>query len=827
MIAMLWSVRQDLLFALRQFRKNPGFVLAAVLTLALGIGASTAIFTLVNSILLQALAFPQSDRLVAVNPLEFPPGVAATNLAAATYIGVSYPDYFDWQRQNHTLASLASCDVVTRLFSKENGENARVIRGARVSDNFFSTFGVSPSLGRAFLPEEEQPGHRVAILSHELWVSDFAASPDVLGKIVRLSDEPSTIVGVMPKGFHYPVASTPALFYATYAADAEGTPPNTSLRDRSRIGAIGRLKPGVRVEQAQADLTAVQGQLAKQYPEDRYELAIRVTPLLEDSVDGVRQVLMLLMAAVGAVLTIGCANVAGLLLARASQRRPELALRTALGASRARILRQILLESLLLALGGGIAGILLSFILLQAGMGLLPADTPRLPDVAMDAKVLEFAILLSAITSLIFGLLPAWRMSRQDPMHAMREGAFTLTAGRHRNRLHHALVIGETALGFALLIGSGLLIRSMVNMLTIEPGFDIQHTVSFDIALSQKRFPDPTKVPFFAKVLPQLADLPGVESVSSGHPLPMYWSRGSWENFSIPGRPTSVGEEPGAIAAAVTPGYFKTLSIPLLRGRTFTEHDDAPQSARVAVINQSFARKYFPLEDPIGRMIVPDIEEPGQASMAREIVGIVGDTRSNVEEPYQPEFYLPYSQDPNHQRPLVVMKVTGDPYSYENAVRKIVAAVDKDTPVFRYRMFTDDIRNQAAQPRFEAILVSGFAVTALLLAAVGLYSVLSYIVAERTRELGLRMALGASRGNVLRLVLQRGLALGSTGIVVGAVSSVFATRLIADLLFKVKPLNGPIFVVVTLVLLAVSVLATLIPALRAAKVSPMEALRAE
>jgi predicted permease len=821
---MFSSVRQDLLFALRQFRKSPGFVFAAVLTLALGIGASTAIFTLVNSILLQPLAFPQSDRLVAVNPLEFPPGVAATNLAAARYLGVSYPDYFDWQRQNHTLASLASCDVVLRLFSKENGENARVIRGARVSDNFFSTFGVSPSLGRAFLPEEEQPGHRVAILSHELWVSDFVASPDVLGKIVRLSDEPSTIVGVMPKGFYYPVDSTPALFFATYAADAEGTPPQTSLRNYYRIGAVGRLKPGVTVAQAQADLTAVQGQLVKQYPEDRYELAIQVTPLLEDSVDGVRQVLMLLMAAVGAVLMIGCANVAGLLLARASQRRSELALRAALGASRARILRQILLESLLLALGGGMAGILLSFILLQAGMGVLPADTPRLHDVAMDARILEFAILLSAITSLIFGLLPAWRMSRQDPMHAMREGAFTLTAGRHRNRLHHALVIGETALGFALLIGSGLLIRSMVNMLTIEPGFDTQHTVAFDIALSQKRFPDPTKVPFFAKVLPQLAALPGVESVSSGHPLPLYGSRGMSGNFTIPGRIAPSDDQPGAIIAAVSPGYFKTLSIPLLQGRVFTEHDDDPRAARVAVINQNLARRYFPAENPIGRYLI----RLGEPTVPREIVGVVGDTRTpSIKEPYQPEFYLPYSQDPNHQRPLVVMKVAGDPYSYENAVRKIVAAVDKDTPVFRYRMFTDDIRNQAAQPRFEAMLVSGFAVTALQLAAVGLYSVLSYIVAERTRELGLRMALGASRGNVLRLVLQRGLALGSIGIVVGAVSSVFATRLIADLLFKVKPLNGPIFVVVTLVLLAVSVLATLMPALRAAKVSPMEALRAE
>jgi predicted permease len=640
---MISSVRQDLSYALRQFSKSPGFVFAAVLTLALGIGASTAIFTLVNSILLQPLAFPQSDRLVAVDPLEFPPGVLPTNLAAARYTGVSYPDYFDWRRQNHTLTSLASCDVVSRLFSKEYGENARVIRGARVSDNFFSTLGVSPRLGRAFLPEEEQPGHRVVILSYELWVSDFGASPDVLGKILRLSDEPSTIVGVMPKGFHYPVDTTPALFFATYASDAEGTKPNTSLRDWHRIGAIGRLKPEVTVEQAQADLTAIQGKLAKQYPEDRYDLAAQVTPLLEEAVDGVRQVLMLLMAAVGAVLIIGCANVAGLLLARASQRRPELALRTALGASRARILRQILLESLLLAVGGGIAGILLSFALLQAGIGLLPADTPRLLDVAMDARVLEFAILLSAITSLIFGLLPAWRMSRQDPMHAMREGAFTVTAGRRRNRLHHVLVIGETALGFALLIGSGLLIRSVVNMLTMEPGFDTRHTVSFDIALSQKRFPDPTKAQFLAKVLPQLAMLPGVESVASGHPLPLYWSRGSWSNFSIPGHPTSLGDQPGSISAVVTPGYFKTLAIPLLRGRTFTERDDAPQSARVAVINQSFARKYFPDEDPIGRTLVPDLEFPGQARAAHEIVGIVGDTRiTSIEEPYQPEFYLPY-----------------------------------------------------------------------------------------------------------------------------------------------------------------------------------------
>lgn len=825
---MFSSVRQDLLFALRQFRKNPGFVFAAVMTLALGIGATTAIFSLVNGILLRPLEFSDSDRLVEADMLEFPPGVAATNLAAASPIGTSYPDYFEWERRNHTFASLASWDTVYRLFSKENGENARVIKGARVSANFFATLGVAPQLGRAFVEQEEQPGHRVAILSHELWVSDFAASPGVLGKIVRLSDEPSTIVGVMPKGFHYPVDSPPALFFASYAADAEGAVPNTSLRTLRRVNNVGRLKAGVTAEQAQADLTAIQGGLARQFPEDRYNLAAQVTPLLQESVWDVRQILLLLLGAVGAVLLIGCANVAGLLLARASQRRPELALRTALGASRARILRQILIESLLLSSGGGVLGILLSFILLRTSMQFLPESMPRQYNIVIDGKVLIFAVLLSALTALIFGLLPAWRMSRQDPMHAMREGAFTVTAGRRRNRLHHALVIGETALGFALLIGSGLLVRSMVNIILIEPGFDIHHTVSFDIALSQKRFPDPTKIQFFAKVLPQLAALPGVESVGSGHPLPMYWSGGSWANFSIPGHPTSADNPLGSICAAVTPGYFKTLSIPLLQGRVFSDHDDDPKAPKVAVINQSFAHRFFPGEDPIGRYVIPEFQRPDEANVPREIVGIVGDTRvASLEEPYRPGFYLPYSQDPKHQRPLVVMKVAGDPYSYENAVRKIVAAVDKDTPVFRYQMFTDDISTQAAQPRFEAMLVSAFAVIALVLAAVGLYSVLSFIVAERIRELGLRMALGAQRGHIFRLVLQRGLVLACIGIGVGAVSSVFAARLIRDFLFKVKPLDASIFLAVTLTLILVSILAALVPALRAAKVSPMETLRAE
>jgi predicted permease len=824
-LAWLETTWHDLQYAVRQFRGSPGFTFTAVLTLALGIGATTAIFSLVNGILLRPLAYREPNQLVAIDTIVFPPGVAATNLAAGTYTYSSYPDYFDWQRLNHTFESIASCDPVERLFSGPNGEGARVINGARTSANLFSTLGVAPALGRTFLAEEEKPGHRVVILSHELWTSDFASSPSVLGQMVKISDEPSTIVGVMPAGFHYP-PNKPALFFATFSADAEEPGPNTSKRAWNRIMVVGRLKSGTRMEQALAELNAIQGGLAQHYSEDRHKLAVSMDTLLDETVYYVRSVLALLMAAVGVVLVIGCTNVAGLLLARASRRRPEVALRTALGASQLRILRQLLLESLLLALGGGAVGVLMSFILLRTGLRFIPSDVPKLFDVTMDGRVLAFAILLSAATSLIFGLLPAWKMSRLDPAYALREGGFTISSGRRSNHLHHVLVIAETALGFTLLIGSGLLIRSTINLLTIEPGFDTKHTVAFDIALTDKRYPAPDKVAFYQKLLPQLQALPGVAMASSGHPGPLYWPKGSWAEFTIPGHPYPADDLPGAMNAVVEPRYFETLSIPLLQGRTFTAHDDDANAPLVAVINQSLANRYFPGENPIGRYFIPDLRHPGEAVMGRQIVGIVGDTRtSSVENPYQPEFYLPYAQDPRHQRTVTVMKVAGDPLLYENAVRKVVAAFDKDSPVFGYHTLTDRIANETAQPRFEATLVSGFAGIALLLSAVGFYSVLSYIVAERTRELGLRMALGASREHVLWLVLQRGFTLAVIGVGAGVLASLFATRLITDALFKVAPLDRSVYLIVTLALLTISILAALGPAVRAAHVDPMRTLR--
>ena len=446
----------------------------------------------------------------------------------------------------------------------------------------------------------------------------------MIGEIVKISDEPSIIVGVMPAGFHFPVGD-PVYFWATFAADAEGPSPHTSEREGDRLSIIGRIKKSAGAKQALADLNAIQRSLAQQYYENTYRLGVSIAPLLEQSVADVRSALSLLLAAVGTVLIIGCANVAGLLLARANGRQSEIAIRTALGASRVRVLRQLLVEAMLLAFSGGALGIPMSLALLRIGLRFIPSDVPRLYAVSLDARVLTFAIVLSVATALAFGLIPAWKMSRSDPASSLRDGGLTTTSGRRRNRVHHALVVAETALGFTLLICSGLLIRSVIKVLVVDPGFDT-HTVAFDVALTKLRYPDPSKVRFYDKLLPQLAALPGVAKVSAAHPLPLNGS--SWTNCTIAGFPTEGYDIPTATDAVVEPGYFETLSIPLVRGRTFDQHDNDAKSAPVAVINQSFAHKYFPGKDPIGRYFTPHLDRnPGDPRIARQIVGIVGNTR--------------------------------------------------------------------------------------------------------------------------------------------------------------------------------------------------------
>ncbi len=823
---MLSSFAADVSFALRQLRRSPGFAVSAIVTLALGIGATTAIFTLVDGILLRPLPFPRADRLVAVQTLEFPPGVPATNPAAADSWGTSYPDFFDWRRESHSFEALSCYHEITRLFSRNDGVGARVLVGGRVSANFFPTIGVAPALGRNFAAEEEQPGHRVAILSHELWVSDFSSSPSVIGEIVKISDEPYTVIGVMPAGFHYPVGD-PGFYWSTFSIEAEDNFHLTARRDSADLNVIGLLKRGVNMDQAQAELNTVQRGLSQQFSEDRLRPAVAVMPLLDEAVSDARTHLWFLFLSVGVLLLIGCANVAGLLLARANRRRPELALRTALGASRGRVVRQLLVEALLLAMGGGTFGIIFSFVLLRIAPRFIPDNLPRLYNASLDFRVMGFAVLLSVATAVAFGLLPAWIMSRQDPAQSLRECGLHMTSGRRRNRLHQFLVVGQTALGFTLLVGSGLLIRSLVNVLHIEPGFDTHNRVFFDIALTNKRYPVPGKAVFYDKMLPELAALPGVESVGAAHPLPIL-SNGESANFTIANRAVDPNALPSAVATIAMPGYFETLSIPLIRGRLFTAHDNVSNSPPVAIINRELAREFFPGEDPIGRYMTPTFPYTDEPVVPRQIVGVVGNTRNNdIWDPFHPQFFLPYAQDPSHQRPLVVMKVSGDPLSYENAVRKLVAKFDPDSPVFSYRTFTAESDTKAAQQRFEALLVSGFSAIALLLSALGLYAVLSYVVGERIRELGLRMAFGASRGDILRLVMERAAILSVLGVVLGVVASLFTTGFVADLLINVARLDRSVFVSVIVLLFAVSMAAALVPALRAACVDPVRSLRDE
>ena len=823
---MLSTVSQDLTFALRQFRRSPGFAIAAIVTLALGIGATTAIFTLVDGILLRPLPFPDHDRLVAINTLEFPAGVPTANPAAGEPIGTSYPNYFDWQRQNHTFESIAAYQENARLFAKANNESAQVISCGRVSANLFSTLGVAPSLGRTFRSEEEQPGHRVVILSHELWVSAFAASRDVIGQTVKVSDEPSIVVGVMPEGFHYPI-DQPALFWATYAANAEGRFPLTSIREDNALHIVARLKPGVTMTQALADLNTVQRQLAQQYPVNRFRPAVLLQPLLSEQVGGIRGVLALLTVSVGVVLLIGCANVAGLQVARSASRKGEMAVRSALGATRIRVVRQLLIESLLLAIGGGVIGCLVSIVLVRAGIRVVPRDIPRLFNVAVDTRILMFALLLSVATAVVFGLLPAWRLSRSDPARSLRDGDLTMTPGLRRNRLHYTLVICETALGFALLIGSGLLIKSTLNLAHLDPGFDTEGTLHFDVALSQARYPDPTKVPFYKKLVAEIATVPGVLRVSAGHPMPGSGGFGSWTNFAIPGHADPPDNLHACTVHAVMPGYFETVSIPLLRGRTFTEHDNFATVIPVAVVNRAFVRKYFPNEDPIGRYVTPRFEYSTEPILPRQIIGIVGDTLSGDpwDDPYGPRFFLPYAQYPTHTRPRVIMKVSGDPLSYEITMQKIAKRIDDEALVFDYGTLAGRVRETSVQPRFEAALVSAFAAIALLLSAIGLYAVLAYIVADRTRELALRLAFGGSRSHILGIVLRRALTLSVLGILAGAAASLLGKRLVDGFLFQVEPLDPSTFVTVTLTLLLVSIVASLGPSIRAASVDPMRTLR--
>lgn len=818
------TLSQDLRFAARQLRKNPGFAVTTILTLALGIGATTAIFSLVNAVLLRPLPFPDQDRIVWINSAVTPRDNQKSENGVASNV-LSYPDFLDFRAQNHTLAYMAAFHDSS--FTLTGRGDAKHLDGFVVTNDFFRALGVHPELGRDLLPEDEKPGMHVAMLGHATWQNLFGSDRDIVGKNITIGGLSYTVAGVMPAGFNFPIQTPAPQIWTTMADDAvdtSGGKPMTVQRGAHFLDVVGRLKPGVSAAQAQSDLSLIAKNLQQQYPDSNKRMVGAVVkPELEHLVGDTRQPLRLLFAAVIFVLLIACANVAGLLLARASRRRSEIAVRSALGATRVQIIRQIMVESVFIAICGGVAGLFLSMGILRTLLRFVPSDIPRLGQVGTDYRVFAFAIVVSVVTGVLFGVLPALRISKLDPSASLRDGTRTSTAGRQQHHVHGALVIAETAIGLLLLVGSGLLIRSFVRVMHVDPGFDTRHVLLASIDLPDNRYPGDKAVSFFQQLLPRLAALPGVQAVSAGWPMPLTGNE-MQISFEIEGRPTPPGESPSEIVSVATPGFFKTIGIPIKQGREFTENDTR-HSQPVMVVTENFARKYFPNENPIGKHIKPGLGDGYTSEVMREIVGVVGDIhRRRLTSGTRPEYYLPYSQA-TVGPPTLVIRTAGDPTALVNSVRGEVAAMDRNVPVFEVHTYEDLVSRSAAQPRFQSMLLTCFAALALVLSAIGLYAVLSYMVAQRTLEIGVRMALGARRTDVLTLILRRGLGLALVGLFFGMVLSVILTRYLASMLYNVKPLDPVTLLSVTAILLFVSVLASTAPAWRAARLDPMKTLR--
>ncbi len=807
----------DFRFALRQFKKSPGFASTTILTIALGIGGTTAIFSLVYAVLLRPLPFPEPERLMAVGARNDRNPIASLN-------AVSYPDFFDWRSQNKSFSGLASFH--DNDFTLTGVGEPRHLTGHVVSAGFFRVLGVSPALGRGFNIDDEKLGTHVVVLSHALWESAFGSSAGIIGHSVTLDNKSYTVVGVMPKGFEFLIQNPEPMLWTSLSDDAydPGGEPMTTERGAHLLGLIGRLKPGVTAEQAQADVSVVAQNLKQQYPQTNLHfVGAVVTTLLESLVGDTRPALRILFAAVVFVLLIACANVAGLLLARSSRRRSEFAVRAALGASRNQIVRQMLVESVALGLFGGVVGIALASGLLRVLLQLVPSDVPRLDQVSVDGSVLAFATLISVITGLLFGVLPAWRTSRVNPSSAMRDGNRTSTTGRGQHRLQNSLVVLETAIGLVLLVASGLLIHSFVRVLQVDPGFDRKNVLIASLSLPDSRYTNAQQAQFYQQLLARVRALPGVQSASAGWPLPLS-TTGMQISFDIEGHPLPEGDRNNALVSIVEPGYFQTMRIPLLRGREFQDTDDA-KATPVVIVTQSFARKFFSDTDPIGKHITPGLSDNTVKEVPRQIIAVVGDVKANgLKKDIRPEYYLPLAQAVVLSPKLVIRSAT-DPANLIAPLRGQLAEIDKNLPLYDVKTFDDVFTRAAAQSRFQALLLTCFAAIALLLSAIGLYGLLSYLVAQRTLEIGVRIALGAQRSSVLGMILRKGLILGAIGLVIGIAISVALTRLMSGLLFGVRPTDPLTFVAVSLLLLFVSFLASSVPAYRASTLDPMKTLR--
>src|SRR5215510_3336331 len=811
---------QDLRFGVRMLAKNPGFTTIAIFTLALGIGANTAIFSVVNGVLLRPLPYADADRLVVIKE-QRPDGRPSQATPA---------NFLDWRAQNTVFSEMAA--TLTRPVNLTGANEAERITLTTASASFFQLLGAQPALGRAFLPEEEQAGHApVVIIGHGLWQRRFGAEPSVLGSTISLDGRNYTVIGVAPQGFDLPPDPV-----STYKTEAWITPLRlapewspqidvTTLRGFGYLSVFARLKPGIDVAQAQAEMDAITTRLRAQYPETNSARYNTIAPLHTFIVGEVRTALWILLGAVTGVLLIACANVANLLLARNAARQKELAVRAALGASRARLVRQLLVESLLLAATGGALGACLACLGVELLPSLSPGDLPRLAEVRLDARAFGFTLSLSLLTGLLFGLAPAWQMARVEVNAALNETGRGGGGGARQTRLRGALIVAEVALSLVLLTGAGLLFRSFINLQAVKPGFDPQQVLTLRVAPSGDRYQEiERRRAYYDQVIERLSALPGAQVVGAIDTLPL--SVGGEAGYRIEGRPPlPPGQRLSANYRIVSPDYFRALGIPVTQGRGFTAGDQT-NATDVIVINQTLARRDFPAEDLVGKRINFVTNERGEP-LWFQIVGVVADVRSlDLKQEAEPEFFVMYSQTSPTGLSFVIRSAV-EPERLAAAAREAVRRIDPEQPVTEVRALEQVVYETIAQPRFNLLLLGAFAGVALLLAAAGVYGVLSYTVTQRAHEIGVRLALGAQAGNVLRLIIWQGLKLALLGVGLGLAGALALTRWLESLLFGVNARDSLTFALLALMLAAVALLACSVPAWRVTKVDPLVALRRE
>ena len=800
---------RDVRLGVRSLVHTPGFTLVALLALALGIGTNTAIFSIVNGVLLRPLPYPDAGRLVHFTGVNPDRGI----LNGGWH---SVPDYEDWRSQTDVFESITPIVQQNTILTGDEAEPESV-PFAKVKPSFFQTMGVYPFMGRPLLKEDEVANEVVAILSHGLWQRRFGANPNILGSGIMLGGTRCIVVGVMPAEFDYPAKTQVwTLLY----------PNRNERRDNRYIKTvIARLKPTATIAGAQSQIDTISARLQQQYPQTNYGWSARLKGLQDWTTKDVRTSLLLLLGAVGFVLLIACANIANLLLARASTRRREIAVRTALGAGRWRIIRQLLTESLLLAVAGGVVGLALSFLLIKLLIAIDPGNVPRLDQVRLDARVLAFTVGVVGLVGLFFGLAPALHASKTDLNDVLKEGGRSGSEGPARNRVRAILVVSEVALSLLLLIGAGLLIKSFVLLRDVNPGFDPENVLTMRIALSGRRYSKPEQqMIFFRELTQRVSALPGVEAAGAALSLPLSGSGDTaGRSFVREGRPLTPEEALQTDYFVLTPGYFKTMRIPVKAGRAFTDADTA-ETPPVVVINESIGHRIFAGEDPIGKRILVWPDE----KFAREIVGVVSDVkvrRLNEETGYQ--IYVPYAQDAGWGIMSLAVRTKGDPQALTSPVRGAIFSIDKNQPAYDIKTMDDVFSASVANTRLVVLLFGVFSMFALLLASIGIYGVIAYSVAQRTHEIGIRLALGAQTGDVRRMIVTQGMILALIGAGLGLAGAFAITRVMRGLLFGVSPTDPLIYIGVSLLLTIVALLACYIPARRATKVDPMIALRYE